>query len=122
MPGSNRVIGPARPDFYLKTNGAARTKRECNATGPGGRWGHGPHRVRYSAACDHEELKFALNGRVEDAQVQLLMHTHACEDLGAGDRITDVTCRVKLAVLPPLPTLSSTPAETVIFCLSRVCR
>ena len=58
-------------------------------------WGHGPHRVRYSVAYDPEELKFALNGMVEDAQVQLLMHTHACEAIVEGDRITGVTFQSK---------------------------
>ncbi len=58
-------------------------------------WGHGPHRVRYSVAYDPEELKFALNGMVEDARVQLLLHTHACEALVAGDRITGVTFQSK---------------------------
>ena len=58
-------------------------------------WGHGPHRVRYSVAYDPEELKFALNGMVEDAQVQLLMHAHACDALAEGDRITGVTFQSK---------------------------
>ena len=58
-------------------------------------WGHGPHRVRYSVAYDPEELKFALNGMAEDARVQLLMHTHACEAIVEGDRITGVTFQSK---------------------------
>ena len=58
-------------------------------------WGHGPHRVRYSVAYDPEELKFALNGMVEDTQVQLLLHTHACEAIAEGDRITGVTFQSK---------------------------
>lgn len=58
-------------------------------------WGHGPHRVRYSVAYDPEELKFALNGMLEDTRVQLLLHTHACEALVEGDRITGVTFQSK---------------------------
>lgn len=58
-------------------------------------WGHGPHRVRYSVAYDPEELKFALNQMVEDAEVQLLMHAQACEALVDGDRITGVTFQGK---------------------------
>ncbi len=58
-------------------------------------WGHGPHRVRYSVAYDPEELKFALNGMVEDSRVQLLLHTHACEALVEGDRISGVTFQSK---------------------------
>ena len=40
-------------------------------------WGHGPHRVRYSAAYDPEEFKFALNQMVEEARVRLLLHSYS---------------------------------------------
>ncbi|TFH42255.1 MAG: FAD-dependent oxidoreductase, partial [Lysobacterales bacterium] len=40
-------------------------------------WGHAPHRVRYSAAFDPEEMKYILNEMVEDAGVRLLLHAWA---------------------------------------------
>lgn len=58
-------------------------------------WGQGPHRVRYSVAYDPEELKFALNGMVEEAGVRLLLHCWAAEPLVEEGCIRGVTFQSK---------------------------
>ena len=57
--------------------------------------GHGPHAVRYAAAYDAEEMKFAFETMCAEAGVRLLYSVQGCEPIAAGGRIKGVTFQGK---------------------------
>jgi hypothetical protein len=63
------------------------------------RWGlvsgHGPHAVRYAAAYDAEEMKFAFEQMCAEAGVRLLYSVLGCDAIGEEGRIAGVTFQGK---------------------------
>lgn len=57
--------------------------------------GGAPHAVRYAAAYDAEEMKFAFEQMCAEAGVRLLYSVHGCEPIAEGDRIRGVTLQGK---------------------------
>lgn len=57
--------------------------------------GGAPHAVRYAAAYDAEEMKFALETMCAEAGVRLLYSVHGCEPIAEGGRIKGVAFQGK---------------------------
>lgn len=57
--------------------------------------GHGPHAVRYAAAYDAEEMKFAFETMCAEAGVRLLYSVQGCEPIARDGRVTAVTFQGK---------------------------
>lgn len=57
--------------------------------------GAAPHAVRYAAAYDAEEMKFAFEQMCAEAGVRLLYSVHGCEPIAEGGAIRGVTFQGK---------------------------